>query len=143
MTTAAHDLLGRVQIAQGRVHAAFDTYQQLAANLDDDPATLDRRFGANVWAPAEIEAGQVATAEGRLRRAFQEAVELLGNDSGSVVEIGGFLGMARLAAGDRDAALPLLRSAVRALIHRGRRGNRGDARPGCRASFIGARPWRS
>ena len=119
LLSGARDLLGRSLVAEGRWRDAKVIYESLRDNMVGDRASFERLYrGSLSWALASIRLDEVDDAQARLGAALRQANDRYGQDSYKSAEVRAFIAMARLASGDRAAALKGFADAVPILLKR-------------------------
>ena len=119
--TTTQNVLGKSLVAQERWPEALAQYAAMRADMADDPGSFERMFAGNLYrALALLHGGKTAEAVEHLQAALERSRERLGDKHYNTAEIRGFFAMARLAEGDREAALDEFSAATRILLKRSR-----------------------
>jgi CHAT domain-containing protein/predicted negative regulator of RcsB-dependent stress response len=117
----AQNVLGKSLVAQERWQEALTQYEAIRSAMAEDPASFERMFAGNLYrALALLHGGRTTEAVNDLQAAFERTRERLGDKHYKTAEISGFLAMARLAQGNRRAALTEFTAATEILLTRSR-----------------------
>jgi len=123
---AAREALGRARARRliavahaqrGHWSEALLEFERLAADMGDDPKTLEHFFQGDLeWALALVMAGRAKEAEQRLRPVVDRLAHQRPASDRALAERRGVLGVALAASGQLDASLSEMRAAAPALL---------------------------